>query len=226
MVVRDMFESETASFWYKSPEVQRGELRPEEIKTEIFLLPAALAGEKDGTFTNTHRLVQWHDKGGGPARRQPLRPVVHLSSGQAPEGTCTPDSSDPRDGGIQNLTWDYPETGPNQDPSAEAVLKEINGYTWPERKQLADPQELQDDGATACGVWIYSGVFPDAQHNQARSRIPDGPDGPGTHLGWAFAWPNNRRILYNRASADPQGNPWSEQKRHVVGCGPKEVVRP
>jgi formate dehydrogenase major subunit len=214
MVVRDMFESETASFWYKSPEVQRGELRPEEIKTEIFMLPAALAGEKDGTFTNTHRLVQWHDKVVDPPgdSRSDLWFIYHLGKRLK---HLYAGSSDPRDGGIQNLTWDYPETGPNQDPSAEAVLKEINGYTWPERKQLADPQELKDDGTTACGVWIYSGVFPDAQHNQARSRIPDGPDGPGTHLGWAFAWPKNRRILYNRASADPQGNPWSEQKRHV-----------
>jgi formate dehydrogenase major subunit len=59
------------------------------------------------------------------------------------------------------------------------------------------------------------GVFPKQDHNQARSRVPDGPDGPGSHLGWAFAWPANRRTLYNRASADPDGHPWSQRKRCI-----------
>ena len=91
----------------------------------------------------------------------------------------------------------------------------MNGYRWPERTQLSDPQELQDDGSTACGVWIYCGAHPTDDHNQTRSRCEDGPDGPGSHLGWAFSWPGNRRMLYSRASADPQGKPWSERKRYV-----------
>ena len=100
------------------------------------------------------------------------------------------------------------------------MLKEINGYTWPDRKQIDDFKDLKDDGTTACGCWIYTGVFPKKDQNQARSRKPDRPDGPGTHLGWGFAWPANRRIMYNRASADPDGKPWSERKKlHVVGSG-------
>ncbi len=116
---------------------------------------------------------------------------------------------------MQKLTWDYPTIGAIAEPSAAAVLKEINGYTWPERKQIADFTNLQDDGSTACGCWIYSGVYPEEGRNRSRSRVADGPDGPGTHLNWAFAWPSNRRIMYNRASADPDGKPWSERKRYV-----------
>src|SRR5690606_38206081 len=96
---------------------------------------------------------------------------------------------------------------------ADEVLKEINGYTWPGRRQLEGPDELEDDGSTACGSWLYAGAFPRSDHNQTRSREPDGADGPGTHLNRAFAWPANRRTLYNRASADPNGKPWSEAKR-------------
>lgn len=214
LVVRETFENESASFWYKCPKVVSGELSPSQIGTEIFLLPAALPGEKDGTFTNTHRLVQWHDKVVEPPAdcRSDLWFVYHLGKRLK---KLYADSRDPRDEPIRRLTWDYPEIGPTQDPSVEAVLKEINGYTWPERKQLESVKEIKGDGSTACGVWIYTGVFPKADHNQARSRIPDGPDGPGTHLGWAFAWPANRRILYNRASADPDGKPWSERKRYM-----------
>ena len=97
----------------------------------------------------------------------------------------------------------------------EAVLKEINGYTWADRRQVASFKDLKNDGSTACGAWIYTGVYPKEGENKARARTPDGPDGPGTHLGWGFAWPANRRTMYNRASADPQGRPWSERKKLV-----------
>ena len=214
MVVRETFENETASYWYKSPEVASGELRPEDVKTEIFLLPAALPGEKDGTFTNTHRLIQWHDKIVEPRRdcRSDLWFMYHLGKRLK---ALYADSTDPKDEPIKNLTWDYPEQGPHADPSAEAVLKEINGYSWSDRKQLQTSKELKDDGSTACGVWIYCGVFPQEGQNKARSRKADGPEGPGSHLNWGFAWPSNRRIIYNRASADPQGRPWSEKKKYL-----------
>jgi len=214
MVVREMFENETASYWYRSPEALAGDLRPRDIKTEIFLMPAAMPGEKEGTFTNTQRLVQWHDKVVEPPGdcRSDLWFFYHLGRRLK---ELYADSLDPRDQPIQALTWDYPTSGPRQEPSAEAILKEINGYTWPEREQIADYRDLKDDGTTACGVWIYTGVYPSNDHNQARSRTPDPPDGPGTHLGWGFAWPSNRRIMYNRASADPSGKPWSERKKYV-----------
>ncbi len=214
MVVRETFENETASFWYKSPEVESGELRPQDIKTEIFLMPAALPGEKEGTFTNTHRLIQWHDKVVEPKGdcRSDLWFFFHLGKRLK---ALYANSTDPRDEPIRNLTWDYPTVGSLAEPSAEAVLKEINGYTWPDRRLIADFKDLKDDGSTACGCWIYTGVYPKEGQNQARSRRPDGPNGPGTHLGWGFAWPTNRRILYNRASADPEGRPWSQAKRYI-----------
>jgi formate dehydrogenase major subunit len=214
LVVRDTSEVEAASFWYRGYPVTRGDLRPQDIGTEVFLMPAAIAGEKAGTFTNTHRLVQWHDHvvdapGDG---RSELWFVYHLGRRLK---ELYAGSSDPRDEPIRNVTLDYPTTGERQEPDAAAVLREINGYTWPDRRQLADPAELKDDGSTACGSWLYVGTHPAADRNQTRAREADGPDGPGTHLNWAFAWPANRRTLYNRASADPQGRPWSERKKLV-----------
>ena len=101
------------------------------------------------------------------------------------------------------------------EPDAAAVLREINGYTVADRKQVKSYQELKDDGSTACGGWMYAGIFPAQHDNRSRSRRPDGPGGPGSHQGWAFSWPDNRRTLYNRASADLEGKPWSERKRMV-----------
>jgi formate dehydrogenase major subunit len=129
------------------------------------------------------------------------------------------DSKSPRDQGLLNLTWDYlpaqpdPESQITDEPSAEKVLMEINGYTVRDRKQVADYAQLKDDGSTACGVWIYSGVFPSEGQNMARRRNRT----PGNYVDpeWGFAWPSNRRILYNRASADPAGKPWSERKKYV-----------
>jgi len=212
LVMRDGFVNETAEFW--SPHRPRhGEaLRPDQIGTEVFMLPAALAAEKEGSYTNTHRLIQWHDKvvdAPGDSRSD-LWFVYHLGLRLK---RLYADSSEPKDAPIQNITWNYPEKGERREPSADAVLQEINGYTWPERKPIGSFKELQDDGSTACGGWLYAGIYPEKGRNRARSRRPDGPDGPGTHLNWAYAWPDNRRTLCNRASADPEGVPWSERKR-------------
>ncbi len=214
LVVRDTAETESANFWRKGRLVRSGERTPADIGTEIFLMPAELAGEKAGTFTNTHRLIQWHDKvvdGPGDSRSE-LWFMYHLAKRLK---ALYADSTETRDAPIQNLTLDYAEHGPRAEPSADDVLKEINGYSWPDKKQVSSFQELKDDGSTACGAWLYSGVYPDADTNKSRAREADGPDGPGTHLGWAFAWPANRRTIYNRASADPAGKPWSERKRLV-----------
>lgn len=215
LVVRDFAETETASFWHAGPVVRDGKLRPQDIATEVFFLPSALAtGEKEGSFTNTHRLLQWHDKlvDAPGDNRSDLWFVYHLGKRLR---ALYADSGAARDAPLRNLTWDYPERGERADPSAEAVLKEINGYTWADRKPVAGFKELKDDGSTACGAWIYSGVYPEEGVNKARGRAADGPDGPGTHLGWGFAWPANRRTMYNRASADPEGRPWSERKKLV-----------
>ncbi|MBV9734314.1 MAG: molybdopterin-dependent oxidoreductase [Acidisphaera sp.] len=214
LVVRDFMESDTASFWRNGRLVQKGELRSEDIGTEIFLLPSSLAGEKPGTYTNTHRLVQWHDKvveAPGDSRSESWF-VYHLARRLK---AMHAESTQARDAPIQAITLDYHLEGEYDDPSADDILKEMNGWTVADRKQVADYKALKDDGSTACGVWTYSGVYPSEDHNASRSRVPDAPDGPGTHLGWAFAWPSNRRTLCNRASADPDGKPWSERKKLV-----------
>jgi formate dehydrogenase major subunit len=214
LVVRDSFEIETANFWKKGRLVQRGELRPDQIGTEVFLLPACLPAEKDGTVTNTGRLVQWHDKVVDPIgdSRSDLWFIVHLGNRLKQLYAA---STTKRDAAIQALTWDYRLRGKEQEPEALQVLQEINGRNLADGKLLASYQELKDDGTTSCGGWLYCGITPKPDHNQARSRKPDPPDGPGTHLDWAFTWPSNRREMYNRASADPQGRPWSEAKRLV-----------
>lgn len=214
LVVRDFAMIETASFWQKGTLVQSGEQTPEQIGTEVFFFPTAMAPEKEGSVTNTSRLVQWHDKVCDPPgdSRSDLWFVYHL--GRRLKALYA-GSTAARDAPIRDLTWDYPASGPLQEPDAAAVLREINGYTVADRRQLKSFQELKDDGSTACGGWLYTGVFPDDHDNRARARRPDGPDGPGSHQNWAFAWPDNRRTLYNRASADPEGKPWSDRKKMV-----------
>jgi formate dehydrogenase major subunit len=214
MVVRDMYETETAAFWYRAPEVESGELDPKRIKTEIFFLPAAVTGEKDGSYTNTHRLIQLHEKAVEPPgdARSEAWFLFHL--GRRLKALYA-DSTLPRDAGFRALTWDYPTAGKNEDPLIAAVVKEMNGYTVADRKVVASYQDLKDDGSTACGVWIYSGIMPREGLNLARARVADAEGAAGSHQGWGFAWPANRRILYNRAAADPEGRPWSEGKRYV-----------
>ena len=214
LVVRDFAMMETANFWQKGRLVQRGELAPEDIGTEVFFLPTAMPGEKDGTVTNTSRLIQWHDvvlDAPGDSRSD-LWFIYHLGKRlkQLYAGSTLS-----RDAAIQALTWEYPERGERAEPDAEAILREINGYTVADRKQVARYHDLKDDGSTACGGWMYCGIYPREGQNLARSRTPDAPGGPGSHAGWAYSWPSNRRTLYNRASADVDGKPWSERKKMV-----------
>lgn len=210
LVVRDLFEIESATFWKDSPEIARGTLRPQDIKTEVFLVPAAIVAEKDGTFTNTQRLIQWHDKTVDPPGDATTEPwflhhlYLRLMKLYADEDT-------PAALQLKALSWPYSVEGPHQEPVVAEILKEINGYTVADRKLLSGFDACKDDGSTACGCWIYSGVFPEEDKNLARSRISD------DHYShdWGYAWPANRRILYNRASADPEGRPWSERKKLV-----------
>jgi formate dehydrogenase major subunit len=215
LVVRDFAMTETANFWSDSRPVKAGALKTEDIATEVFFLPAAMPGEKDGSVTNTSRLVQWHDvvcDAPGDSRAD-LWFIYHLG---ARLKALYAESTLARDRAIQALTWDYPLRGERREPDAEAVLREINGYDVETRAQIPKYQDLKDDGSTACGGWMYCGVFPSARENRARSRKPDAPDGlEKNHAGWAYAWPSNRRTLYNRASADPDGKPWSDRKKMV-----------
>jgi formate dehydrogenase major subunit len=215
LVVRDMAEIETATFWRDSPEIHSGEFTPETIETEVFLMPAASHVEKEGTFTNTQRLVQFRDKALDPpgAARSELWFMHHLAKRVRAHYAG---SERERDWPIQNLTWGYSEHGDTREPDVEEVIKEINGFDVASGQPLSSFTELRSDGSTACGCWIYSGIFKDGV-NQARRRKPGDITAAGGTVSpeWAWAWPANRRILYNRASADPEGRPWSERKRYV-----------
>jgi formate dehydrogenase major subunit len=228
LVVRDMVEVESANFWRESPEIERGQLKTEEIATEIFFFPAAGHAEKEGAFTNTQRLLQWREKAINPPgdcrsdawfmHQLALRLIAKANA-----------SSDPLDEPLRSLDWWYPEDELGE-PQMEAVLAEINGwYTDPQShaegvvfgadrngkphhgSQVNGFAELKSDGSTACGCWIYSGVLGRDGVNKANSRKSKDYLGHG----WGFAWPGDRRIIYNRASARPDGHPWSERKKLV-----------
>jgi len=214
LVVRELAEIETASFWKDAPEVRSGELRTEEIGTEVFLMPAASHVEKEGTFTNTQRLVQWRDKAldpPGDARSELW--FMHQLYKRVRRHYA--DSTRERDWPIVHLHWPY-EEDEHGEPSGEEVLKEINGYVMATGEPVPGFAELRGDGSTACGCWIYSGVYANGE-NLARRRNPGDTSAPGgwTAPEWGWAWPANRRTLYNRASADPSGRPWSARKRLV-----------
>ena len=255
MVVRDLYETETASFWKDSPEVKNGVLKTADIQTEVFFLPAAAVPENDGSFTNTQRLIQFHEKAVDPPEdaRSDIWFTVHLGLRLK---RLYKDSKQQRDRPIQALTWDYIDAKQNapwrikDEPSARLVLKEVNGYyatdpataagtvgvlaaagpsgfgapvaagqpmaSLKEAAPVAMFGDLKDDGTTACGAWIYTGVYAGGR-NHAANR--DGDD--WVALGWGFSWPANRRILYNRASADPQGHPWAKEARLARQFGPR-----
>jgi formate dehydrogenase major subunit len=229
LVVRDLVEIETASFWYDSPEIDRGELKTEEIETEVFLFPVAGHAEKEGSFTQTQRLVQWREKAVDPpgASRSESWFMHHLAKRLIAKAHA---SGDPLDEPLRALDWWYPEDE-HGEPKMEAVLAEINGWKIPEtpqpnesifrygvRAQVDGFNDLKDDGSTACGCWIYSGVFPSDGENKALARKSRDYLGHG----WGFAWPADRRIIYNRASASPAGAPWSERKKLVWWDAPNE----
>ena len=140
-----------------------------------------------------------------------------------------------RDQGLLNLTWDYDREQPERlpdgslsaipdEPDTHKILKEINGFTTADRKLVRGFSELKDNGSTACGCWIYSGVYPEEGRNRARDRGRT----PGELINreWGYAWPHNRRIMYNRASADPEGPALvGAQETGLVGPGAPLVDR-
>ena len=211
LVVRDFSLIESATWWKEGPEIESGELRTEDIDTEVFFLPAAAHTEKEGSFTNTQRMLQWHHKAKDPDgdARSELWFMYHLGRRIRDKLAA---STDEMDRPVQQLTWDYPTEGRHDEPSADAVLREINGWDA-DGNPLSSYEELADDGSTACGCWIYCGVY-EGNENKAARRTP-GSEQSWVAPEWGWAWPANRRILYNRASADADGNPWSDRKALV-----------
>jgi formate dehydrogenase major subunit len=207
LVVRDLTMIESATFWKDAPEIETGEIAAERCRTEVFFFPAASHVEKSGTFTQTQRMLQWRDQAVEPSgdQRSELWFFYHLGR-RLKEKLAG--SADERDRPVHDLAWDYDTEG--DEPSAADVLRHINGIDLRTGRTVSGYLDLKADGSTSCGCWIYSGVYAD-EVNQARRRKSRFEQGP-YDAEWGWTWPLNRRVLYNRASADPQGRPWSERK--------------
>jgi formate dehydrogenase major subunit len=206
LIVVENFETETAAFWNAKTLAEKSyPSAPEasQIQTAVFLLPAACFAEKDGTFVNSSRWLQWKHKAlEPPGEALPdqeiiarlflaVRDLYEKEGGTAPEP-------------LRAMRWPY---GNPQSPSLTEVAREINGYDVATRRQVAGFADLRDDGSTACGNWIYAGSFTEAGNQMAR-RGQEDPSGLGLFPNWSWSWPANRRILYNRASLDADGRPW------------------
>jgi formate dehydrogenase major subunit len=230
LVVIDPLQTETARFWENHGEYNQ--VNPSDIQTEVIELPATCFAEESGSLTNSARWLQWHWAGGTPPGEAKhdnwimgqiflrLRGLYQKEGGTVPEP-------------IVNLDWRYQDPG---EPGAEELAKELNGYATEDILNPNDPAEvvlakgkqvasfaaLRDDGTTAAGCWIYSGCFNEAGNNMDRRDNTD-PDNAGVFSHWAWSWPLNRRVLYNRASADIDGNPWDPNRKLTWWDGSKWI---
>ena len=226
LVVMDPLVTETSEFWRNFGPLN--DVDSAAIQTEVFRLPTTCFAEENGALVNSGRWLQWHWKGGEPPGE--ARTDIEIMSAlflrlrelYATEGGAFPDP-------IVNLSWPYANA---HDPTPEELAREYSGKALAD---LADPQdptrivrkageqldgfsELRDDGSTASGCWIFCGAWGPAGNLMARRDNSD-PTGIGQTLNWAWAWPANRRVLYNRASCDPGGRPFNPQRPLIAWNG-------
>lgn len=228
LVVMDPLATETSEFWQNHGEFH--DVRPEAIQTEVFRLPTTCFAEEEGALVNSSRWLQWHWKGAEPPGE--CRTDIDIMAGlflkirelYAKEGGTFPDP-------ILNLHWPYRKAS---EPAPDELAKEMNGYALadiPDPKdpakvlvkagqQLSSFAQMADDGTTAGGTWIFCGSWTEAGNQMARRDTSD-PTGLGIAPNWAWAWPLNRRILYNRASCDPSGKPWDGNRKLIAWDGAK-----
>jgi len=217
MVVIDPLSTETASFWQRHDEFN--DVDPAAIQTEVFRLPSSCFAEEEGAVANSSRCLQWHWAAAEPPGEAlhdgrilgniflRLRELYRREGGTAPEPLLA-------------MNWDYSDPW---SPAPEEVARENNGKALADivdaegrvilkkGQQINSFAELRDDGTTACACWIYAGSWTESGNQMARRDNAD-PSGLGAVNGWAWAWPLNRRILYNRASADAQGKAWDPRR--------------
>ena len=228
LVTIDPLETETSRFWENHGE--HNDVDSAAIQTEVLQLPSSCFAEDEGALVNSGRWLQWHWPGAEPPGEAKLdtwimaQVFLRVRDLYLKEGGVFPDP-------IVNLTWNYADAN---EPSPEELAKEMNGRAL---SDLADPadasktlvkagqqvlnfSQLRDDGSTACGCWIYSGSWNENGNNMARRDNSD-PDSTGAFANWTWSWPLNRRILYNRASSDLDGNPWDDSRRLVWWDGAK-----
>jgi len=228
LVIMDPLRTETGEFWKNFGDVNN--VKPEDIKTEVIRLPSTCFAEDAGSFTSSGRVIQWHwaatdPPGEAKTDREILATLfTKLREMYATDGGKFPEA-------LQKVTWNY--ANPIA-PSSEELLREISGRALidvvdPKDKtktllkggeQLAGFGVLQDDGSTACGNWLYAGSWSQAGNLTARRDTND-PGNLGNNLTWGFSWPANRRVLYNRAGADPSGKPWDAKRGGIRWDGAK-----
>jgi formate dehydrogenase major subunit len=217
LIVAENFETETAAFWRAKTLAEKfypGAPDSAQIQTEVFLLPASCFAEKDGAFINSSRWLQWKeaalDPPGDAKRDQEIiaRLFLEIRKLYQAEGGANPEQ-------LTAMQWDYPSP---LSPRLADIAKELNGRDLTTGKQLNGFGELKDDGSTSCGNWIYSGCWTEAGNQMAR-RGQDDPTALGLYPQWAWSWPANRRILYNRASVDEHGKPWDPTRAPVKWDG-------
>lgn len=226
LVVMDPLQTETSRFW--KDEGVFNDVKPEAIQTEVFELPATCFAEDEGSLVNSGRWLQWHWPGAEPPGEAKsdawIMAQLHLRlrTLYEKEGGAFPDP-------ILNLHWPYRVP---DDPMPDELAKEMNGYVVSTVTDPVDPSkivlekgklvdtfgQLRDDGSTACGCWIYSGSWTERGNMMARRDTSD-PGNTGAYANWAFSWPANRRILYNRASADIDGKPWDPKRKLIEWNG-------
>lgn len=200
LVVLDALANETSTFWRNAG--QFNDVNTASIQTEVFRLPTTCFAEESGSIANSSRWLQWHFKGANPPGEALSDPeilsgiMLELKRLYREEGGRLPAP-------IEAIKWDY---AVEHEPSSEEIAREMNGYDLTTGKLLNGFSELKADGSTSCGVWVYSGMWTEAGNLMARRDNSD-PSGKGITPNWSFAWPANRRILYNRASCDVQGKP-------------------
>jgi formate dehydrogenase major subunit len=224
LVSMDPIETDTVRFWENHGEFNN--VDSAKIQTEVFMLPVTSFVEEDGSFTNSSRNIQWKWKAADAyfeSRKDieilsdlflRIRSLYEKEGGKAAEP-------------IMAIDWNYKNP---HDPSADELAKELNGkalvdltdaegkVTRPASQQLASFGEMRDDGSTDGVQWIYTGFY-GPSGNLAMRRDNSDPSGMNVYGSWGFCWPANRRILYNRASADPDGKPWSDAKKYVFWDG-------
>lgn len=232
LVVMDPLETETSEFWKNYGPLN--DVKPEEIQTEVFRFPSSCFAEETGSFTNSSRVISWKEAALPPPGEAKVdseivaRLFMKIRELYAKEGGTLPEP-------VAALTWPYINANA---PTAAELLREINGRALQDVLAPADPKNpnapravlvkagdqmpnfalLQADGSTACGNWIYAGCWQQSGNMTARRDTAD-PTGLGVYGGWGWSWPANRRILYNRASADKDGKPWDPSRRYLAWTG-------
>lgn len=213
LVAVDLWETDSSIFW------KREGVNSKQVKTEVFLLPAASSVEKEGSVSNSGRWAQWRYKavkapGEAKSDLDILDMILkELQAMYKKDGGKFPDP-------IVKANWNYTEPGEHE-PSPHLVAKEINGFETKSRKQMVTFMDLKDDGSTTCGNWLYCGSYTESGNMMARRGAKDASNKIGMFPEWSWCWPLNRRIIYNRAAVKRDGTPWDENRWVVKWTGSK-----